>query len=177
MLEEDTSILLVDTNGILQDGARASSVNKGSIHVVDGALAVTSQRQTVGHVATTVLTQVEGMLALVRMLRITVRDHHFCQRETVEDRTDVSLVIESDVVQNDTLAVVEANVDAPLLPLNDTAIDCKRDALWLGNIDGFDVGAVSTLLFNGGRVIVVWSSLAEWPSHRWNIDVNDLLGL
>lgn len=79
MFEEDASIFLVDADGIL-DGLRSSgTIDEMRIHVVDDTFAVATQSEAVGHVAASILTEVEGVLALVRMLRVSVRYHHFSE--------------------------------------------------------------------------------------------------
>lgn len=175
VLEEDTGVFLVDTDGVLDDRAGTRTVDKGSIHVVDGALAVAAEGKTVGHVATAVLSQVESVLALMRVLRISVGDDHLCERETVEHGADISIVIEGNVVQDDTLTVVETNVDVPLLPVDSTSVDTERNTLWLSDVNGLNIRPVTTIFLNRRGVVVVGRRLADGPPDRRDIDVNDLL--
>jgi hypothetical protein len=92
---------------------------------VNGTLAITAKGQTVGHVTTTIFTKIKGMLSLVRVLRVSIRNYHLCQRETPENWSNIALVIECDVVQDNTFTVVETNVDAPILPLDSPSLDLE----------------------------------------------------
>ena len=177
MLEENTSVFFVDANGIL-DGLRCTgAVDERCVHVVDGTLAVAAKAQAVGHVASTILTQIKSMLPLVRVLRIAVRYNHLREGQAPENRPYVALVVESDIAQDDTLAIVEANVNTPVLPVDNTAINFERDAFRLGDVDGLQVCSKSSFCLNGGCMIVVRRCLVEWSSYFWNIDVYDLVGI
>lgn len=104
-----------------------------------------------------------------------LRDNHLGQRESVKDGADGALVVEGDVVQHDTLTVAEANVELPILPLDLSAGELEGDALGVGDIDRFEVLAVSAAGLNGSRVVVDGGGLAERPPDLGNIDGNDLL--
>lgn len=177
MLEQDTGIFLVDANGVLDDGACTCSVHKCGVHVVDGTLAIAAQGQTVGHVATAVLAQIESVLALMRVFRVTVWNHHLRQRKTVHNRTNGTLVIEGDIVQDNTFAIVEPHVNIPFLPVNHSSVHIERNTLWLSDIDWLDIRAISARLFHRLNMIVVWSGLAEWSTNFGDINVDDALGL
>jgi hypothetical protein len=79
VFEENPSVLLVDANGILDRGTRAGPIHKGSIQIVDGTFTVTTQLETVGHIPSTILAEIKGVLAMVRMFRVTIRNHHLRQ--------------------------------------------------------------------------------------------------
>jgi len=79
VLEENAVVLLVDADGILNRGCHASAIDEVCIEVMYGTLAIATQAQGVGHVATTILTQIERMLALVWVLRVAVWNYHFSQ--------------------------------------------------------------------------------------------------
>lgn len=83
------------------------------------------------------------MLALMRMLRIPIRHDHLRQAQPVENRSMPGLdaVIDGDIIENNAFAVVEADVQVPILPVEFTATERKRNALWLRDIEGLDVGA------------------------------------
>lgn len=71
VFEQNSSIFLVNANGIL-DGANITSPGrKLGIEVVNGPLAVAAERKTVCHVARAVLAQVERVLALMWAFGIT----------------------------------------------------------------------------------------------------------
>lgn len=175
MLEQDASILFVDTNGVL-DGLRiACSVDEIGIHIVNGTLAITAKGQAIGHVSSTVLAEIKRMLTLVWMLRISVRHHHLGKRHSVEDGSDVASVVETDVAQDDTLTIVESDVNGPILPLEGTSIKIERHTLRLCDFDWFDVGPEANLLLNMFTVEVARWCLVELSSHFRNVYVDDFL--
>ena len=177
MFEKNSSVFFMDTDSIL-DGLRSSStVDEMSVEVLDRAFAVATQGKTVGHVAASVLPEVESMLALMRMLRITVRHHHFSEGQPVEDAAFLAPIIIGDVVQNDTFAIIESDMDLPILPHNDSSIDLKVDAFRLGDVDGLDVLSVASFHFDCFRVVIVWRRLIDRSANRRDIDVNDFLSI
>lgn len=174
MLEEDAGILLVNADGIL-DGAKTTITGRElGIHVVNGALAVAAKGQAVGHVASTILTLVKSVLAVVGGLGVTVWDDHFGERKSVEDGADGALVVEGDVVEHDAFSVVEADVELPVLPLNLPAGKLERNTFGLGDVDGLQIGAVTTTGLHRSRMIVHRRGLAEWAADLGDIDGNDL---
>ena len=76
VLEQDPRIFLVNADGILNRGSLSSTIDKRRIHVVNRTLAIAAQAQRVCHVSTSVLSKVKGVLALMRMIRVSVRYHH-----------------------------------------------------------------------------------------------------
>lgn len=175
VLEQDTRVLLVDADGVLDLAHAAHARRELGVQVVDRALAVAPQRQAVGHVAGAVLALVKRVLALVRVLWVSVGDDHFGQGEAVEDGPHVALVVEGDVVEHDALAVVEADVELPVLPLDLPAVELEGDALGLGDVDGLQVIAEAAPGLDGSRVVVESGSLAEWPADLGNVDGDNLL--
>ena len=79
VLEEDAGVFLVHTDGVLDRGCGSGTIDKVCVHVMDRAFAVAAESKGIGHIAASVLTQVEGVLSLMRVLRVAVRDHHFGQ--------------------------------------------------------------------------------------------------
>lgn len=68
MLEEDTIIFFMNTDGIL-DLTHATRLGREvSIQVVDRALAITAQSEAVGQIPGAVFPKVKSVLALMRML-------------------------------------------------------------------------------------------------------------
>ena len=175
MLEQDPRVFFMDADGVLDGLRRASFVNEISVHVVDGALTVTSQSETVGHVAAAVFTQVEGMFAVMWVFRVAVGDNHFGEGEAVEDAPFGALIIVSDVVEDDAFAVVEADVDLPILPFDEPVLDGERDAFRLSDVDWFEVLAVAARGLDCCRMVVVWGSFVDWSANWWNVDVGDFL--
>lgn len=145
------------------------------LHVVNCSFAITSKRQAVSHIPSTVFAKIKGVLSLMRMLWIAVRNHHLCQGQSVKDRSLSPLVVVRDVIENDALLVVESDMNFELLPLNDSALNLKRDAFWLSDVDRLDVGSISTLSLNGCSMVIVWLCFAERSANFWNIDMDDFL--
>lgn len=44
-------------------------------------------------------------------------NNHLGKRHAIEDWPDISLVVEGNVVEDNTLTIVEANMELPVLPL------------------------------------------------------------
>lgn len=111
----------------------------------------------------------------MRVFRIAVRDHHFGQRESVEDRPGFVLVLVEvrDVVEHNAFTVVEAHVHREVLPLNDAACDFEADALGLCNVNGFEVGTVAALFLDRLDRVVVGRSLADRSSDLGHVNVDD----
>lgn len=65
--------------------------HEGSIEIVNGSFAVASESERVRHVARSVFTQIEGMLAVVRMIRVAVRHYHLRDRNSPEDLHEESV--------------------------------------------------------------------------------------
>jgi len=175
MLEKDASIFLVNAYSVLDGCALACSVDKCSIHVMDSTLAITTQRQAVGHISSTILAKIESMFSLMRVLGIAVRNHHLRQRQSVENRPDIALVVVCDVVEHNPFLVVESNVEVPVLPINDSSVDFERDSIGLSNVDGLDIRPVSAFCLDTRCVIVVWLCFANGSADFRDIDVDDFL--
>lgn len=175
VLVQDSVVLFVNADGVLHDCAGACSVHEDCIHVVNGALAITTQRQTVGHVSTAILAQIKSMLSLVRVVRVSIWNHHLSHGQTIKDRSDISLVIKSNVVEHDTFTVVEAHMNVPVLPLDLAPLDREGNALWLRDVNGLQVCPETAFSLDGSRVVVVGGSLAKRSAHRRHINVDDLL--
>ncbi|EEQ41672.1 hypothetical protein CLUG_05799 [Clavispora lusitaniae ATCC 42720] len=181
VLEQQTVIFLVDANSILHRQWVTGLVGEMSIHVVDHTLTVTSKSKRVGTVSRTILTNVQSMLSLVREVRTTVRHNHLRQRDSVEERSDVTMVVVGHVRQNNTLSVVEANVEAEVGPFHNVAVHLERHTFWLGHIVRSVVSSETRWVFGSSkllsnvlrverRVLV----LGHLSSSVWNIDVHNL---
>jgi hypothetical protein len=175
VLEQDTCILFMDTDGVF-DGLRiACSVDKVRVQVVDSTLAIAAKSQTVGHVSSAVLSEIKCMLALMGMLRISIGYDHLSKRHSVEDRSHVASVVETDVAQDDTLTIVESDMNGPILPLDGTSINIERNTLRLRDLDWLDVGPEADLLFDMFTMEVARRRLVKLSSHFRDVDVDDLL--
>lgn len=125
MFEEDAGVFFVDADGVFDDLGGAGAVDKGGVHVVDCAFAVAAEGEAVSHIATTVFTEIEGVFTVMGVFGVTVGDYHFGEGEAVEDASFGAFVVVGDVVEDDTFTVVEADVDFPVLPVDDAAVDFK----------------------------------------------------
>lgn len=70
VLEEDTGILLVDADGVLDLADSTIAAGELGVKVVDCALAVAAQGETVGHVTSTILAEIESVLSLMGVLGV-----------------------------------------------------------------------------------------------------------
>ena len=61
----------MDADCVLDGPDIAAPSREFGVEIVDGALAVAAERKAVGHVSRTVLAQVESVLALVGVLRVS----------------------------------------------------------------------------------------------------------
>ncbi|KAJ8104750.1 hypothetical protein OPT61_g10590 [Boeremia exigua] len=177
VLEQNTGILLVDADGVLDGRGLPRAVDKRRVHVVNRALAIAPQTQRVGHVATAILSQIKRVLALVRMLRVSIRHHHLRQRQAPERVAHCALVVERDVTQHHAFAVVEPNVQVPVRPGDVPAVHLEADALGLRDVDGLEIRPEPALLLNRSCVVVVRRGRVQWAAHRRDINVDNLLGV
>lgn len=148
VLEQYPSVFLMNADGVFDNCASAGTVDESRIHVVDCTFAVAAEGQAVGHVAATVFAQVESVLALMRVLGVAIWNHHLGQGQPVEDVANVALVVVRDVVEHNAFAVVEANVDIPILPTDRSSVDVERDTLWLSNMNWLQVRPIPAFLFD-----------------------------
>ncbi|KIH93155.1 hypothetical protein SPBR_02543 [Sporothrix brasiliensis 5110] len=112
VLPGDAGVLLVHADDVGHGVRRAARVGHHAVHVVDGAEAVAAQLQVVGHDAGARVAEVKGLLLVERVARVRVGDGHVAEAEPVEERAPVVV----HVVQHHALALVEADLDVPLLP-------------------------------------------------------------
>jgi hypothetical protein len=63
---------------------RNSLPDERGIKVLDRPLAVAAHAERVGHVARAILAQVKSVLAVMRVVRVAVRDDHLGKRDTPE---------------------------------------------------------------------------------------------
>jgi len=117
------------------------------------------------------------MFTLVWVLRVAVRHDHLAEGKAVEDGPVLSFdFIEIlDVVQDDAFTVVEAYVNVPVLPVDDTVVDLEAYAFGLRDVYGLEVGPEASFCFNGCWVVVVWWCLVNRSPDFWYVDVDDLL--
>lgn len=70
VLHQDSVVLFVDADGVLDGAEGTVAGSEFGVEVVDDTLAVAAKRQRVGHVTSTVFTEIESVLALMRMLGV-----------------------------------------------------------------------------------------------------------
>lgn len=138
MLVKQAIVLLVNADGVFDNCRLARSGRHDSIHVMDDALAVTSKLQRVGHQTSAVLANIKGMLPVVRRVRVAVGHNHLNHTDAVEESALALLVVivNTDIGEDDTLTVVEANVHLVAGPRNLIPIHLERDTFGLGNVNG-----------------------------------------
>ena len=177
VLEEDAGVFFVDADGILNGLACTGTVDKVRIHIVDRPLTIAPKSKAIGHVTTSVLAQIKSVFPVMRMLRVAVWYHHLRQRKSVEDASLVAFVIVGDVVQHDALAVIETDVNLPVLPFNDSSIDLEGNSFRLSDIDRLQILAITTFCFNCSDVVIIRRCLVDRSSHWRDIDVDNLLSI
>lgn len=128
--------------------------------------AIAAKLQVIGINTRAIITEIECSLARIGSTRVSIRHKHLGQRETIEEAT----AIIPDIVQGQTLSVVEAYSEAPLLPLEVVALNSERRALWLDN-----------LVWLGGRprlwpqirVVFTCGCRMDSPAVKWLLFVID----
>ena len=115
------------------------------------------------------------MFTLVRVLGVAIGNYHFSKRQSIEDASFTALVIIRDIVQDDAFAIIESDMNFPIFPLDNSAINFKIDAFRLCDVNRFDILPISTFCFNRCWVIIIWWCLVDRSSYRRNIDMDDLL--
>ena len=78
-----------------------------SRHIVDLSKAVAAQRELIGHSTHSIFSSVERKLARMRVFRRTVRNDHLGDREAVEDRANLPIVVVGDSTERNALAMAE----------------------------------------------------------------------
>lgn len=175
VFEQCSCIFLVNADCVFDGSTGTGSVHERGIHVVDSALAVTAEGQTVRHISTTILTEIERMLSLVGMIGVSVRNDHLSKGESVKHGADIAPIIKRDVVEDNAFFVVEAHVDVPFLPVDDPTVNFERYSLGLSDMNGFNIIPVAALFLYCLCVIVAWGSFVNHPPDRRNIDMDNLL--
>jgi hypothetical protein len=108
---KDPRVLFVDANCVL-DLIRISVAKiEASVEVTDGAFAVASQCQGIGHESGAIFAEIEGVLSRVREFGTSVRNHHLGNRKTPEKRTNIAVVVVCNVIQHDPFAIIETDVE------------------------------------------------------------------
>ena len=107
------------------------------VEVGDLAEAVAAELERGGHEPEAPLADVERGAAVVVGGGVAVGDDHLREREPVGDRAAVV----ADRVQDHPLAVVEADAQRPLLPLQRVAVEREGDALGLDDLERLEVVA------------------------------------
>lgn len=73
MFEKDAIVLFVDANSILDETDAAVLSGEISIEIMDPAFAVASEFEGVGHVSSPILSEVKGVLSLMRAFRVAAK--------------------------------------------------------------------------------------------------------
>ena len=112
-------------------------VGEDGIEVVDLAQAVAAQRELVDLLAKLVLAGVEVVLPEPDRARIGVGHHHLRDRRPVDHWP----VLQRDLVQHQSLTLIEPDPERPTLPGDRVTVDREARTLRLGDLDRFQGGA------------------------------------
>lgn len=108
---------------------------------------------------------------VVRRAGLGVGDGHLDDGDAVHDGADAALVLEADLVQHQTLAIVEPDPERPFLPLDEVAVHLSRPSMfWVDPIvveikHGMDK-AVKQLLSNPTKSRHPYIESAVDPCHN-----------
>mmetsp|Transcript_11676 Transcript_11676/g.36417 ORF Transcript_11676/g.36417 Transcript_11676/m.36417 type:complete len:366 (-) Transcript_11676:124-1221(-) len=164
MLPQQAVILLMDADGVANElGVAARRVHPG-VQVLDGALAVAAQLELVGIAAEACLADVEDVLPGVRALRAPVGNDHLGDAGAVADQA----AVEADVAQDGPLPEAEADVQLPLVPLEQAVLQREGHALGLRDHQGLEGEAPKKLL------VLLCSVVYRVLGHGRHETVNDL---
>ncbi len=117
----------------------AAAVAEVGVEVADQAEAIAAEFEAVGAHAHAVLADVEGVLAALGGAGVAVGNDHLGERGAVEDGAFAAVVVVAEVVQRQSLAGVEADDEAPLLPGDLIAVDLEARSLGLDDLQRLDV--------------------------------------
>lgn len=115
------------------------------------------------------------MLPLMWVFWVSVWNHHLRERQSVKNRPNIAFIIVCDVVEDDSLLVIESNVNVPILPTNDSSVHLERHSFWLCDVDRLNIRPVASFRLNAGWMVVVRLCLVDWPADFWDINVDYFL--
>ncbi|KAH3664145.1 hypothetical protein OGAPHI_004859 [Ogataea philodendri] len=155
VLVQQSTVLLVQTHSVWNQDGLTSSVNSSAVHVFDDTQTVATKRQTVTSGTKSSITQVECLFSVEWSSWVSVRDSHFTQGQSVNDRSS----LEVDVVDSKSLSAVRNDSELPSLPLDLLAVHLERWAFWL-----LDDKRLERL---DGLTVQVWVVLDKWELGPW----------
>jgi hypothetical protein len=130
--------------------------NNDSIEVLDHTKTIATKGEIVGTITSTSVTKVEGLLAVEGRASISIRNSHLADAHAVHDAPSII----ANIVEDGTLARIEGDAKAPLLPLDERLIcDFERGSFRLSDIDRLDVFADSA--FDELRDVLCWLAMIE----------------
>ena len=143
MLPKDRVVLFVHADGVGNAFNLAEGVDVVVVEICDFTETIAAQRQRVGQGAKPVFADIEGILARRRRRGVAIGHRHFGDRCAIADLALLPFihVVVAQVMQHQPLARIEADAEAPALPVHAPAIDGEADAFGLGDPDRFDVVA------------------------------------
>lgn len=195
VLEQNAVIFFMNTDGVFDMPDVAVSGGKFCIQVANITLAIATESEAVGHVSGAILSQIKGMLPLMRALRVAtignlsdamisqmsttslnlLRHDHLHQGHAIEDGANIPSVIVSDVTQNNAFSVIESNMKFPILPFNLSAFQLERRTLGLGNFQRLQVCTITTLGIDIGWIIVYSGLSPQRASRLGDVNVDNLV--
>lgn len=108
------------------------------------------------------------------LVRYSLRHNHLNKREAIKYGSKGPLIHVSNVIQNNTFAIVEPDVKLPILPFELTAIELEGRALGLRDFDGLEIPTEATLSLDSSGVVVDWFFSAKRPPLLGNVNVDNL---
>ena len=142
VLPEDAEILLVHADRVLHQERLASAGREVRVEIADQPQAIAAQLEAVGAHPHPVFTDVEGVLAALRLSWVAIGHHHLRQRRPIEDGAVFVAIAVAEVVERQPLAGIEPDHELPILPSDLIALDGKARALRLGDLQRLDVAAL-----------------------------------
>ena len=139
VLPEDRVVLLVETDRVRNVVGLAGAVVQHCIEVDDLPQTVAAELERRGHEAQAPLADVVRGAAVVVVRGVAVGNDHLREGHAVGDVADIAVVVIGDLVDDWSLAVVEAKSHRPVLPAQLGALDREGDALGLSDVQGLHI--------------------------------------
>ena len=136
VLPQNPEVFFVEADAVLRHVDFAGRVGDHRIQIDDLAETITAERQRVRVVTETKLARIEGSLAGRAIdADVAVGDDEFGDRHAVSNLAFGAVIVKADVVDDEALALAVAEAKAPALPIDLPAIDGKRGAFGLDDLE------------------------------------------
>ena len=141
ILPQRAEILLMHADGVADQLRLAVPVMAPGIEIVDVTEAIAAEREGIEQLPDAVFAGVEGVAARVAAGRVAIGHDHLRHRRAVHDGAEPALVFITDLMEDQTIADVEAHPDLPFLPAHQMALDREAWAFGLHDLERLQVGA------------------------------------